>query len=223
MRTNDQEPSAPLFPEEVLRQPIRQHRAGCSDMNHVPSAVLLAQTIIDGADVEEEEIAPGVSRLQQRVCRKIGEDERNATLCKRSYCGRRIVDWQNSYILQRELLVQEPAGRVVIVDRKPRASQSIVVRRYLEDAPSPPSLADRRPWSRQRLRKLPSTRTARLPLATGGSNKGSSQDLPGGWNRHSSSKASSAYVSPLSHLSLFSCGFEGLTRQVAMDVRKSNR
>ena len=28
MRTNDQEPSAPLFPDEVLRQRIRQHRAG---------------------------------------------------------------------------------------------------------------------------------------------------------------------------------------------------
>jgi hypothetical protein len=53
MRANNQEPPAPLFPDEVLRQSVGEHEPRRSNMNHVAPAVLLTRPIIDGANVEE--------------------------------------------------------------------------------------------------------------------------------------------------------------------------
>jgi hypothetical protein len=133
MGTHDQQPSAPLFPDEVLCQCIGQHRARWSDMDHVASAIFFAQPIVGRADVEEENtVRPaGVSRFEQRVRREVGEYERNTA--RRKCHGRRggIIARREARVLQREPLVQELAGGVIILDRKPRAGQPIVIGRYL--------------------------------------------------------------------------------------------
>src|SRR5262249_2784411 len=51
MGTDDQQPSAPLLPDQVLRQSVGQHRPCWSSMNHIGAAVLLPQSIVDRADI----------------------------------------------------------------------------------------------------------------------------------------------------------------------------
>src|SRR5262249_55780619 len=126
MRADKQEPSAPLFPDEILRQSIRQHGTGWSNVDHIASAVLLAQPIVGRAYVEKKDIATGASDPQQRVGGKVGNYQGNATLGQCDGCGERIVVLPDFRILKSDLLVQELACRVVVTDRELRARQSVI-------------------------------------------------------------------------------------------------
>ena len=97
-------------------------------MHHIPAAVLLAQSIVDRAHVEEQETArpPGVSRLEHGIRRQIDEHERNSAPGKGGNGGRGVVPFRELRIIKRELLVQEFATRVVVLNRKPRTSKTVI-------------------------------------------------------------------------------------------------
>ena len=134
VRADYEEPFSPPFPDEILRQPVGQHRAGRRGVDDVGAAVLLAQPVVDRADVEEEKAARAarIGRLEQRVRRQIGDDERDAALRNGRNGGRGIVLVLEPRLLQHEMLVQELAGGVVVVDRQFGAGQAVIGGRHVE-------------------------------------------------------------------------------------------
>ena len=77
MRTEDQQPTPPVFPGEILPEPVGEHRARWRNVDDVGSAILLAQPVVDGRNVEKDQptLASHVGRFQQRFGREIGENE----------------------------------------------------------------------------------------------------------------------------------------------------
>ena len=54
MRPDHQEPASPLLPDQILREPVGQHRTRRRDVDHIGAAILLAQTIVRRARVEHQ-------------------------------------------------------------------------------------------------------------------------------------------------------------------------
>ena len=69
VRADHQQPALPLLPHQILRQRVRQHRAGRRDMDDIGAAILLAQPVVDRAGIEQHgaAIAQRVGGLQQRI------------------------------------------------------------------------------------------------------------------------------------------------------------
>jgi hypothetical protein len=97
-------------------------------MNHIGAAVLLPQSIVDRANIEEQELARGgcVDGLEERLRRQIGDHRRDAALRQCNGRSRSIGASRELGILQREPLIQERPCRVVVVDREPRARHPII-------------------------------------------------------------------------------------------------
>ena len=97
-------------------------------MNDVGAAVLLAQSIVERADIEEQKLACGtcVGSLEQRVRRQIDDHQRYAAFRQRHRRSHGIGASLESDIFQRELLIKEPPRRVVVVDREPRTRHPII-------------------------------------------------------------------------------------------------
>src|SRR5256884_5656182 len=98
-------------------------------MNHIGATVLLPQSIVDRADIEEQTPTRSfcVGGLEKCIRRQIGDHQRGAALPQRNGCGHSIVASPGSEVLQRELLIQVSPRRVVVVDPEPRTRYSIVV------------------------------------------------------------------------------------------------
>ena len=77
MRADHQQPALPLLPDQILRKTVGQHRTRRCRMDHIGAAVFLAQPIVDRSGVEQHDsaVAHGIGGLQQRIRRKIGNDE----------------------------------------------------------------------------------------------------------------------------------------------------
>ena len=73
-----------------------------------------------------------IGSLEQRVRRQIGDHQRDTALRQCRGRGRGIVLVIELHILQREPLVEEFSGRVVVVDRELRAGQPVVLGRYVD-------------------------------------------------------------------------------------------
>ena len=95
-------------------------------MNDIGAAIILTQPFVGCADVEEEQAArsPGVGGLQQGVGGKIGQHDRDAAIGQRGDGGGRVVAILELDVLEREALVQELAGRVVVSDRRLRTRRA---------------------------------------------------------------------------------------------------
>ena len=103
-------------------------------MNDVRPAVLLAQTVVGGTDVEKQQVtlAAGIGRLQERIGRQVGDDERDAFLCHCQRLRRSIDIGLDRCLRHRETLVEKPASRVVVHDREFGAGQTVVLSRHLD-------------------------------------------------------------------------------------------
>jgi hypothetical protein len=103
-------------------------------MDHVGPAILLAQAIVDRAGVEQHgsAIADCVGGLQQRVGGEIGNDEADLAIGER---GRRlgcVVAVLQPKLFQGEVLIEELAGGVVVLDRETGARQTVVLGRLFD-------------------------------------------------------------------------------------------
>ena len=109
-------------------------------MDHVGAAILLAQPVVVRAGIEEKQaaLASGVGGLEQHLRGKVGDDQRDAAIGKLRHrrCG--IVAAFEACRLNRERLVEELAGGVVILDRELRAGDAVVGRGLLERERSSP-------------------------------------------------------------------------------------
>ena len=85
MRALDQQPFAPLLPDEILREPVGQHGARRRDMNDIGAAVFLAQTLVGRGDVEEQRALGfrAFARREQAVGGEIGDDQPRALVAER--------------------------------------------------------------------------------------------------------------------------------------------
>ena len=135
MRAKYQEPAPPLFPDEIFRKPIRQHRPRRRGVKYVSAAILFAQAIVGRARIEKERVRcfPRIRRGKQLRRRQIGNDEMDAVACELAhrFCG--IFAVRELHVLQREFLVGKFAGRLVVLKTKLGAGEKIVVRRNVED------------------------------------------------------------------------------------------
>ena len=97
-------------------------------MDHIGAAILLAQPVVDRAGVQQHgsAIAQRVGGLQQRVGGKIGDDEAVAAGERRCRLGD-IVTVLEPNLFQREVLIEELAGGVVVLDREARAGDAVVL------------------------------------------------------------------------------------------------
>src|SRR5260370_25313743 len=98
-------------------------------MNHIGAAVLLPQSIVDRADIEEQTLTRSfcAGGLEEGIRRQVGDHQRDAALRQRDGRGHSVVASPASEGLHRELLIQESPLRVVGVDREPRTSYPIIV------------------------------------------------------------------------------------------------
>ena len=101
-------------------------------MDHVGAAILLAQSVVERARIEEEKGALRICRLEQRIGRQIGDDNRDAAPGQRRDRGRGIVALLKSHLLKQEFLVQEFPGCIVVLDRQLRAREAVIGGRHVE-------------------------------------------------------------------------------------------
>ena len=129
MRPNHQHPALPLLPDEILGEAVRQHRTGRRNVDHVGPAILFAQSIIDRAGIEQcgSPVPEGVGNLQQRVRRQIGNDKTDVSVGERDRRLGCVIAFLESNFFQTEMLIQELAGGVIVLDREPGASHAVVL------------------------------------------------------------------------------------------------
>ena len=103
-------------------------------MDQVGAAVFLAQPVVSRAGIEQKNAAPAprIGGLEQRVRRQVGDDERNTAPRKVLDRGGRIVGILQPYVLEREALVEEFSGRIVVLDRQPGARDTVIGGRNIE-------------------------------------------------------------------------------------------
>ena len=103
-------------------------------MDHVGAAILLAQPVVDGAGVQQQRpaIAERIGCLQQIVRRKVGNDEAVARGKRRcGFCD--VVILLEPDFFQREALVEEFPGGVVVLDSQAGAGHSVVLGRQFDE------------------------------------------------------------------------------------------
>ena len=98
-------------------------------MDHIGAAILLAQPVVDRSGVEQNgsAIAQRVGGLQQRVRRKIGDDEAVAAGERHRRLGG-ILAILEPDLFQGKALIEELAGGVVVLDRETRAGNAVILR-----------------------------------------------------------------------------------------------
>jgi hypothetical protein len=84
-----------------------------------------------GNPVRAAAIAQRVGRLQQRIRRQIGNDEAVVLAQRRGRLGDIVAILEPDF-LQRKVLVEEFSGRIVVLDRQPRAGDAVVLRGLLD-------------------------------------------------------------------------------------------
>src|SRR4051794_28169874 len=99
-------------------------------MDHIGPAILLAQPIVDRANVQQHgsTIAKRVGRLQQRVRWQIGNDVAVAA----GKFGRRLYDVVTvleTKLFEAEVLIEESSGGVVVIDGEAGAGNAVIVER----------------------------------------------------------------------------------------------
>ena len=104
-------------------------------MDHVGPAVLLAQPVVARADVEEKQaaLACGVGGLEQHLRGKVGDDQRDAAIGKLRHRSCGVVPAFEARRLDRERLVEELTGCIVILDRELRTGDAVVGRGLLDE------------------------------------------------------------------------------------------
>ena len=135
MRPDHQEPASPLLPNQILREPVGQHRTGRRDVDHIGAAVLLAQAIVGRARVEHQRTR-GARRVGDRKNLgggKIDDEKAHAVGEHVLQRGNRIFAGGELGVDDREGLIEESAGRVVVIHRHARAGDKVVRGRNIED------------------------------------------------------------------------------------------
>src|SRR5215210_7314559 len=103
-------------------------------MDYVGPAILLAQTIIDRTGIKHYD-SPAtncVGSRQQRVGGKVGDDEADILVGQGDGCLGRLLSVIKAKLQQGEMLIEELAGGVVVLDREPRASNAVILGRLFD-------------------------------------------------------------------------------------------
>ena len=98
-------------------------------MDHIGAAILLAEPVVGRAGVQQHgsAITQRVGNFQQRIRRKVGDDEAIAAGEVRCRLGGVLTVLEPDF-LQGETLIEELSGRVVVLDREARAGNAVVLR-----------------------------------------------------------------------------------------------
>src|SRR5262249_34200262 len=134
VRTNDKKPAHPLFPYEVLRQTVSQHRSGRRGMNDISPAILLPKTVIGRGGIEKQYALrfAGLSGLKQVVGGKIGHNQRDTLSCEFSYGRFGVIPGLQMQVDQGIALIEKSAGCVVVLGRHLRTRKSAIGRGHLD-------------------------------------------------------------------------------------------
>ena len=125
----DQQPLAPFFPYQILRQPVGQLRAAGRHMNKIGAAILLTQPLVRRAGIEHNlpiRLAQ-IGSLEQGLGLKIGNDKANLLTGQRGHGRGHILKRFHRSVDQHEPLVLELPGGVGVIYCELEASQPVIV------------------------------------------------------------------------------------------------
>jgi hypothetical protein len=130
----DQEPVVPLLPDEILRQRVRQLVMAEGGVDDIRAALLLAQPVIRRADIEQHDILTlrRVRERQHRVGRRVDQNEPRAPRDQRVEGCDGVAARGHGFGGEREGLLHEAAGRIVVVEPDLRPGHAVVGRRIIE-------------------------------------------------------------------------------------------
>src|SRR5262245_13212552 len=102
-------------------------------MNYVTAAVLLAATVVGRGYVKKQDAVrfACIGGLKQFISRQICHDKGSALVCELVYRRRRIVTSIQVNIDEQIVLIQEPACRVIVLDRHLGAGETDIGWRHL--------------------------------------------------------------------------------------------
>ena len=103
-------------------------------MHDIRPAILLPQPVVARAGIEDQRppVLQRVGERDHRLRARVGNDEGSTPFDVLFDLRNQLPDVAALDDLERELLLEEPAGRVVVVDGKPRAGNAIVLRRHIK-------------------------------------------------------------------------------------------
>ena len=103
-------------------------------MNDIRPTIPLAQTVVAGAGVEDEGSAAleCIRKCDHHRCGGVDDDEGYPTLDVPYDLPYELLRVSALNVLERVLLLQESAGRVVVVDTEPRPRDAFVLGRDIE-------------------------------------------------------------------------------------------
>ena len=102
-------------------------------MDDIGAAIGFAQPVVDRSGVQQHgsALAQRIGGLQQLVRGQVGDDEAVAA-GERRRCLGDIVAVLEPNFFQREMLIEEFSGGVVVLDGKPRARDAVVLGRLFD-------------------------------------------------------------------------------------------
>ena len=135
MRALDEQPAAPLLPDQILREPVGEHGARGRDVNNALAAVFLAQPFVRRRDVENQRgfLLRPLARGNQPLGGEIGDDEQRALVDKRVHLGGDVVAVFELRVDRLKSLVGEFAGCIIVGDSQQRAGEHIIRGGNVED------------------------------------------------------------------------------------------
>ena len=76
VRAENEKPTRPMLPHQILCERVGQHGARRGNMNDVHPAVVLAQPVVGRARIEEDQapLASGICRSNERIRREVRHD-----------------------------------------------------------------------------------------------------------------------------------------------------
>jgi hypothetical protein len=103
-------------------------------VHDIRPAILLSQPVIARADIENQRplVLQRIGKLNHRLRARVGNDERNTVFDMFFDLGNQLPDVALLDDLERELLPDEPTGRVVVVDGKPCTGHAFVRWRHVK-------------------------------------------------------------------------------------------
>ena len=133
-RAGDQEDVAPLLHQQIFHERVRQHGAARQRVQHIGAAFPGAQLVVGRSGIEERDTLRRrqVGDRQQRARRQVGRHQADAVAGELAEARRDTATLGHDHLLEREMLVGEAAGGVVVLDREARAGDAFIGRRRVE-------------------------------------------------------------------------------------------
>ena len=103
-------------------------------MHEIRAAILLAQPVVTRAGIENQRalVFQRIGERNRRLRAQVRNDERDAAFDMLFDLRNQFSDITVLNDLECEFLLEEPTGRIVVVDGEPRTGNAVVRRRNIE-------------------------------------------------------------------------------------------